>query len=380
MSEYYYRGKFGIERETLRVDSQGRLARTPHPFGNDEHITRDFCENQVELVTPVAGSIEEALGYLKVLDDITRKKLAEYDESIWLYSNPPHFDSEDDIPIADFTGDHSSKRAYREVLRQKYGKKLMLFSGIHFNFSFAEELLNELNTEGEDFRTFKDQLYLRLYKQLMANSYLLVLLTAASPYYDASLDKEGKSGIIISKYSSLRNSKRGYWNKFLPILDHRNLKTFTGSIKKHIVTGSLYSASELYLPIRLKPKGVNSLENLAANGVDHIELRMFDLNPSAPLGIDGRDLEFAHLLILYLLSQPDLDFTPELQEKAVSDHKNAALLNPSAELLERAESVLEEMKIHFSDNKKALEIIGFEKEKINGRKVCNCSDSTKLFK
>ena len=380
MNEYYYRGKFGIERETLRVDSHGRLAQTVHPFGNDEHITRDFCENQIELVTPVAESIDEALGHLAELDRRARKVLSDNGESLWLYSNPPHFDSEDDIPIADFTGDHSSKRAYREVLQRKYGKKLMLFSGIHFNFSFYEELIRELNTEGVDFRTFKDELYLRLYKHLMINSYLLVLLTAASPYYDASLDKEGKSGIIMSGYSSLRNSDRGYWNKFLPILDHRSLKTFTGSIKKHIVTGSLYSASELYLPIRLKPKGVNSLENLAANGVDHIELRMFDLDPSAPLGIDGRELEFAHLLILYLLSQPDFDFTPDLQEKAVSDHKNAALLNPDAELLERGESVIEEMERHFSDNKKALEIIGFEKEKISGRKVCNRSDSTKLFK
>ncbi len=371
MSEYYYSGKFGIERETLRVDSQGRLARTAHPFGDDEHITRDFCENQIELVTPVAGSIREALGYLAELDERARKKLAENRESIWLYSNPPHFDSEDEIPIADFTGDLSSKRAYREVLKKKYGKKLMLFSGIHFNFSFPDELLHELNTDNGDFRAFKDELYLRLYKQLMLHSYLLVLLTAASPYYDASLDKDGKSGIIMSEYSSLRNSKRGYWNKFLPILDHRDLRTFTGSIKKHIVTGSLYSASELYLPIRLKPKGVTSLENLAANGVDHIELRMFDLDPSAPLGIDGRDLEFAHLLILYLLSLPDIDFTPDLQEKAVSEHKNAARLDPDAELLERAESVIEEMEKHFGDNEKAIEIISFEKEKISGRKVCN---------
>ena len=74
------------------------------------------------------------------------------------------------------------------------------------------------------------------------------------------------------------------------------------------------------------------------------------------------------------------ELSPELQEKAVKAHKNAALLNPEAELLERAESVIEEMERHFSDNKKALEIIGFEKEKISGRKVCNCSDSTKLFK
>lgn len=366
-SKYYYSGKFGIERETLRVDGQGRLAQTPHPFGNDEHITRDFCENQVELVTPVCHSVDEAVEALAELDKRTREELAKNGESIWLYSNPPHFDSEKDIPIADFTGDHSSKRAYREVLQQKYGKKLMLFSGIHFNFSFAEEFLRELNTNNEDFHTFRDEFYLRLYKQLMVHSWLLVLLTAASPYYDASLDKDGKSGIIMSEYSSLQNSKRGYWNKFLPILDHRSLKTFTGSIKKHIVTGSLYSASELYLPIRLKPKGVNTLENLAAKGVDHIELRMFDLNPSAALGIDSRDLEFAHLLILYLLSQPDFDFAPELQEKAVRDHKNAALLEPDTKLLERGLEVIEEMEKHFSDNEKALEIIAFEKEKILGR-------------
>ena len=363
-SKYYYSGKFGIERETLRVDGQGRLAQTPHPFGNDEHITRDFCENQIELVTPVCHSVDEAVEALAELDKRAREELTKNGESIWLYSNPPHFDSEDDIPIADFTGDHSSKRAYREVLEQKYGKKLMLFSGIHFNFSFAEEFIRELNTNNDDFHTFRDELYLRLYKQLMTHSWLLVLLTAASPYYDASLDKDGKSGIIISEYSSLRNSKRGYWNKFLPILDHRSLKTFTGSIKKHIVTGSLYSASELYLPIRLKPKGVNSLENLAANGVDHIELRMFDLDPSAPLGIDSRNLEFAHLLILYLLSQPDFDFIPELQEKAVRDHKNAALLEPDIKLLERGLEVIEEMEKHFSDNEKALEVIAFEKNKI----------------
>ena len=367
----FYKGKFGLERETLRVDSHGRLAQTPHPFGNDEHITRDFCENQVELVTSVCESIGDALAALAELDEKTRNVLAEKGENIWLYSNPPHFDSEEDIPIADFVGDHSSKRSYREVLEQKYGKRLMLFSGIHFNFSFSEEFLRELNTNNEDFRHFRDALYLRLYKQLMLHSFLLVLLTASSPYYDASLDGDGKSGIILSEYSSLRNSKRGYWNKFLPILDHRDLRTFTGSIQKHIVTGSLFSASELYLPIRLKPRGVNSLANLAENGVDHIELRMFDINPSAPLGIDGRDLEFAHLLILYLLSLPDIDFTPELQEKAVADHKNAALFAPDVELLERGEEIINEMSDYFSDNKSAAEIISFEKEKFMGRKVCN---------
>ena len=110
----FYKGKFGLERETLRVDSHGRLAQTPHPFGNDEHITRDFCENQVELVTSVCESIGDALAALAELDEKTRNVLAEKGENIWLYSNPPHFDSEEDIPIADFVGEHSSKRSYRE--------------------------------------------------------------------------------------------------------------------------------------------------------------------------------------------------------------------------------------------------------------------------
>ena len=370
-SKYYFSGKFGIERETLRTDSHGRLAQTPHPFGNDKHITRDFCENQIELVTPVCSSVDEAVSALAELDKRARAELAKNGESIWLYSNPPHFGSEDEIPIADFTGDHSSKRAYREVLEKKYGKKLMLFSGIHFNFSFAEGFLRELNTAGEDFAGFRDSLYLRLYKQLMAHSWLLVLLTAASPYYDASLDKDGKSGIVIGEYASLRNSRRGYWNKFLPILDHRTLRTFTGSIKKHIITGSLYSASELYLPVRLKPKGANTLENLAANGVDHIELRMFDLDPSSPLGIDSRNLGFAHLLMLYLLSKPDFDFTPELQEKAVREHKNAALLEPDTDLPERGAEILEDMEKHFAASENALEIISLQKQKLDSRKVCN---------
>lgn len=243
----------------------------------------------------------------------------------------------------------------------------MLFSGIHFNFSFPEDYLHTLNTKNEDFRSFRDALYLRLYKQLMRHSFLLVLLTAASNVYDLSLDKDGECGIIRSVYSSVRNSARGYWNSFLPVLDHSSLRAFTDSIRRYVDSGALYSVSELYLPVRLKPQGVNSLDNLAENGVDHIELRMFDLNPDAPLGIDGRDLKFAHLLMLYLLSLPDFDFTPELQEQAIQNHKNAALTEPDAELLIRAEAVLTEMAQYFSDDSGALAVIGFEHDKLNSR-------------
>ncbi len=50
-------GLRGIERETLRVDPQGRLARTPHPevMGaalTHPQITTDYAEALLEFITP----------------------------------------------------------------------------------------------------------------------------------------------------------------------------------------------------------------------------------------------------------------------------------------------------------------------------------------
>ncbi|MGN6457879.1 MAG: glutamate--cysteine ligase, partial [Achromobacter mucicolens] len=45
----------GIEKEGLRVDEQGILARTPHPAGlgsalTNEHVTTDYSESLLELI------------------------------------------------------------------------------------------------------------------------------------------------------------------------------------------------------------------------------------------------------------------------------------------------------------------------------------------
>ena len=364
----FYAGQFGLERETLRIDKNGRLAQTPHP-SSDPHITRDYGENQIELMTPVCHSVEEALASLAALDKTARETLDRMGEQIWLYSNPPHFETEDEIPVADFRGEHASKRNYRELLERRYGKRLMLYSGIHFNFSFSEAWLHELQPGGND-QECKNAFYLRLYKQLCVHSWLLVLLTAASPVYDKSLDEDNTAGMIRSRYASMRNSERGYWNEFIPILDHTDLGTFTDSIQYYIDKGALFSASELYLPIRLKPRGINTLDNLAKNGVDHIELRMFDLNPLTPLGIAPEDAEFAHLLILYLSQQEDFTFTPAMQEEAIINHQNAALYDlhgvtiHSIPILEQANTILDHMYAFFEDNDRSRQVITYERQKL----------------
>ena len=352
-----FTGNFGLERETLRVDEHGRLAQTPHPFGDDEHITRDFCENQIELITPVCSSIDEALEEMKKLDDKVSEALSKNHERLWIYSNPPHIESEDEVPIAGFTGEYSSKRNYRVQLERKYGKRLMLLSGVHYNYSFDDEWLRERIGKVPDHQAVVNRLYLRLYKQLMCHSWLLVLLSASSPYYDRSFDADGQDGVVLSPYASIRNGERGYWNHFIPILDHSDFDAYCNSINTYIEKGMLSTISELYLPIRIKPRGLNSLENLAENGADHIELRMFDLDPGAPLGIDGEMLKFTHLFIYYLLELPNFDFTEELQQEALQDYKNAALFDISEGMLHEADKLLSKIKEYYNESEEALMII-----------------------
>ena len=65
--EFLYSGGFGLERETLRIDREGRLSQIAHPFGDDAHISRDFCENQVEIITPPTDSPHNAVESLHAL-------------------------------------------------------------------------------------------------------------------------------------------------------------------------------------------------------------------------------------------------------------------------------------------------------------------------
>ena len=368
MNQFMFKGKFGLERETLRVDKNNRLAQTLHPF-QDENLSRDFCENQLEIITPVCNSISEVMSSLAMLDKKAREILKQNDESLWLYSNPPYIQNDEEIPIAKYDGMLSAKHDYRISLARRYGKRMMLYSGIHFNFSFSEEYLESLNQE-------KNQAYFRLSKQVSKYSWLLVLLMSASPMYDLSFDKDNASGMAFSGYSSMRNSKRGYWNQFIPELDYSSLASYINSIQNYIKKGILFSAGELYLPVRLKPKGENSLEKLLNTGVDHIELRMFDLNPLEKLGVAQKDLEFAHLFLIYLLNLEDFNFTPDLQKQAIENHQNAAFYDISnikinhISILDSANNFLDAMQGFFKYIPETQKIINYQRNKLNSQRLC----------
>lgn len=70
-----------------------------------------------------------------------------------------------------------------------------------------------------------------------------------------------------------------------------------------------------------------------------IELRMFDLNPFSDALVDARDLHFAHLLLVWLMSDNYPTLSENNQVQTVQNYKNAARYD------------LKTVKIMFSDGK-----------------------------
>lgn len=322
-------GMFGLEKESLRVLEDGTFSHTRQPFEDNNFIVRDFCENQTEINTRVHKTAEAALQELQEHYSSIQKVVYSLPvrEYIWPFSNPPYIRNENDIPVAVFDGQEQFKTVYRDYLSDKYGRYRMTFSGIHVNFSFSEELLQHsfrLYGSGS-FQNYKNKLYLKLASSMAVYGWILTAVTAASPLLDSSFVEKGVCGSdVFMGLASVRCSELGYWNGFAPVLDYQSIEAYAGSIEKYVSQGLLKAPSELYYPVRLKPSGENNLENLKKDGVNHIELRMFDLNPLCPEGLEIKDVLFAQLLMVWLLCRPEEELSVKHQVHAVQNFKNAA--------------------------------------------------------
>ena len=70
----------GIEKESLRANADGSLALTPHPAALGSalvhpHITTDFSESQLELITGVHTGVEACLEELTRIHQVVYRAL-----------------------------------------------------------------------------------------------------------------------------------------------------------------------------------------------------------------------------------------------------------------------------------------------------------------
>ena len=351
--------RMGLEKESLRVDRRGRLAQTSHPFPDDAELDVDFSGNQLEFVTDVCDSADEVWEALRRLHRKAARVLEKREtgpEYLWPFSNPPYVQAEGENPPMEFCGEKAWKTAYRNHLRDRYGTKLMLYSGIHFNLSFPEKFREAISAIGDagEKRRSADAAYLNLAAWTTRYAWLIVYLFAASSVLDESYFCPGKKdGTPCLKYASPRSSEIGYWNDFEPVLDYRSLEGYVDSILKYTEDGTLMSPAELYYPVRLKSAGLYDLERLRREGVSHIELRIIDENPYSEIGIFREDVRFLHLLMVYLASRAPKPFPEGEQLRALRDMKRAALFDDSnclsngLSIRENAVQALQEMEEFF---------------------------------
>ncbi|MEK9775799.1 MAG: glutamate--cysteine ligase, partial [Quisquiliibacterium sp.] len=133
----------GVEKEGLRATPSGVLALTGHParLGSaltHPHITTDFSESQLELITGVHSSIDGCIKELTEIHKIVHGSIS--GELLWSASMPCLLPTESQIPIGQY-GDSNVgrvKSVYRNGLAYRYGRRMQTISGIHYNFSLPE--------------------------------------------------------------------------------------------------------------------------------------------------------------------------------------------------------------------------------------------------
>ncbi len=332
----------GIEKESMRMTPGGELARTPHPsaLGNPlthPHITTDFAEAQVEIITGVHEGIDSCLDELLNLHAFVYQHLASRDELLWTSSMPCLIGGEEEIPIADYgsTNEGRLKHLYRKSLTIRYGTKMQTVSGIHYNFSMPADLLTEAFGAATP-------AYMHLIRNVNRYAWLLMLLFGASPALCHTFLQPGvkhklkrwDTGTLYRPYAtSLRMGPLGYTgrsqrklyvscNSFenysdalikamkTPYAPFSRLGLWEDGERHQMNLNLLQFEAEYYGNIRPKRsprQGQRAFEALLLDGIEYVELRCVDLNPYNSIGLDKAQVRFfdAFLLACLMMESPD---------------------------------------------------------------------------
>jgi glutamate--cysteine ligase len=333
----------GIEKESLRIDASGHLAKTPHAavLGaalTHPLITTDYSEALLEFITPVTTKVETSLEQLEAIHRFVYGALP--DEMLWTTSMPGVLGRDEDIPVARYGSSNVGrmKTIYRIGLGHRYGRKMQAIAGIHYNFSLPEALwplLFEMDPHSAELPGRITEAYFGVIRNFRRYAWLLIYLFGASPAVCKSfldgrqhkLEQLDDYTLYLPYATSLRMGDLGYQSNAQENLRicYNRLESYVDTLKNAILNphpdyerlgvkvdgeyrqlsaGLLQIENEFYSPIRPKrvaKRGETALTALASNGCEYIEVRCLDLNPFLPVGIDVELMRFVDAFLLFCL-------------------------------------------------------------------------------
>jgi glutamate--cysteine ligase len=343
----------GIEKESLRVRPDGSLAMTPHPAAlgsplTHPHITTDFSESQLELITGAQPKLDECLAELTRIHQFVYRNIG--DEVLWASSMPCNLPEDDRIPIGRYGRSNVGrmKAIYRTGLSYRYGRRMQTISGIHYNFSLP-------NVSSEE--------YFALIRNFRRHSWLPLYLFGASPAVCSTFVagrkhqlQELRPGTMYLPYAtSLRMGRLGYQSdaqaalcvsynsldSYAASLDDALTKPFPAYEKiglrdkdgengeyKQLNTNLLQIENEFYGTVRPKRRtrpGERPLHALRERGVEYVEVRLMDLDPFDAIGISAPTMRLLDVFLLHcLLGDSPPDTPREIKEIGENQHRVAA--------------------------------------------------------
>ena len=352
-------GRRGVEKESLRVTPTGRIATTPHPMAlgsalTNDHITTDYSEALIELVTPTFTTNWELLQYLCDLHQFVYRHLG--DELLWATSMPCVIDGDASIPIAQFGPSNVGrmKTIYREGLGIRYGRVMQAISGVHFNYSFPERLwpvwaaIRESRTSGQ---SFISESYFDLLRNYRRFGWIVLYLFGVSPMVCKSflrargetLPEFGRGTAWEPHSTSLRMSDLGYRNRSqsslevsvnsldeyvrdltraisTPHPEYERLGVKVDGAYRQLNANLLQIENEYYAfirPKRVARSGERPTKALMRRGVEYVEVRALDVSAFDPVGVNQNKLRFleAFLALCLMRESPLID----ANEQAVLD-------------------------------------------------------------
>ena len=351
-------GLIGLEKETLRVGADGKIAQTPHPQAlgsalTHPYITTDYSEALTEIITPPFSDLRDSLQFLQQAQQFVYRHL-ENDESLWATSMPCVIAGEDSIPIARYGSSHAGtmKTVYRRGLGHRYGRAMQVIAGVHFNYSVNEALwpvLQQIENNKAEAQDFITESYFGLLRNLQRLGWLVPYLFGASPTVCKSFLGGKPTGLIpLSEYTyyepyatSLRMGDIGYQNnkenevgvkanynslqEYISSLEHAINTPYPDYEKYGVKINDRYEQlnanllqieNEYYSTVRPKQilegneKPVRALQR---RGVRYVELRSLDINTYDPLGVGEEQLRFLECLMIYCLLKESPRLTRQQQ-------------------------------------------------------------------
>lgn len=336
-------GRKGLEKESLRVTPEGRIAQTPHPAAlgsalTNDNITTDYSEALIELVTPTFRTSWELLQYLTDLHQFVYQHMG--DELLWATSMPSVIDGDADIPIAQFGKSNVGrmKTVYRNGLGVRYGRVMQAISGVHYNYSFPVDMWNpwadlvESRVKGQEFISER---YFHLLRNYRRHGWLVLYLFGVSPVVcnsflrgrNVTLPRLSKDTSYEPYATSLRMSDLGYRNRnqaglsvsvnsldeyvrdlaraiSTPHEPYEKLGVHVNGEWRQLNANILQIENEYYSfirPKRVARTGEKPTKALLRAGVEYVEVRALDVSAFDPVGVNQNKLRFLEVFLALCL-------------------------------------------------------------------------------